>query len=110
MRMTLHYSLHSFSLTTESLPDGPVALQSEDGNEVDGRAEHGASQRKEDPGDHTCTTSALTIGGGVGAGFVNQQNESVACNSRNEGLYVQRSDERWSPGCVNAAGKARQKW
>ena len=106
MRMTLHYSLHSFSLTTESLPDGPVALQSEGGNEVDGRAEHGASQRKEDPGDHTCTTSALTIGGGVWG----VQNESVACISRNEGLYVQRSDERRSPGCVNAAGKARQKW
>ena len=24
--------------------------------------------------------------------------------------FVHRSDKRWATGCVNAAGKARQKW
>ena len=26
------------------------------------------------------------------------------------GVHVQDSADRWAPGCVNAAGKARQTW
>ena len=25
-------------------------------------------------------------------------------------IHLEGSDKRWSPGCVNAAGKARKKW
>ena len=44
--------------------------------------------------------SSLNPARALGSAFVSSE----------EDRCVQGSDKRWSPGCVSAAGKARQKW
>ena len=41
---------------------------------------------------------------------INVQRCPSCVSGKNGSFHIQGPAKRWSPGCVNAAGKARQKW